>query len=401
MTRDPLEEMVARDAGVRELVNALAGAPADGELAGQQAAVAMFAAYASVQAKTQLPQAHRHRRPRRQQAAAAPRSFRFGARLTAATAVIALAMGFAAAGYAAVLPAPLQRVAHSVLGSLGVPDVKSAPKRTRHSASPSPSAIRHHKGRHAGTGQAGPGHGPTPQAPPSSESDHHRHHSRGRGAPGRHEGLTMEPSARRIRAGRGVSFTVTLDQHGRPEPNVSLHLVEYPASGPSDPWQQPEFQATNARGQAYFFVRFLTVNTAFVVTGPGSLRSGRVKIVVIPHVAVSVLPGQWSWQGQENPVVVVNCFGAEPGDTVKLEILGRHGNWHLVGAAQLRQFGGAAFTIPASQVKGTYRAVLLATPLHGRSVSEDASGKPDDHWHRRHRWTPSATPAPTSASTRS
>jgi hypothetical protein len=385
VTRDPLEEMVARDAGVRELVNALAGAPADGELAGQQAAVAMFAACASVQATTQLPQPHRHRRPRRQRPAAAPRSFRFGARLTAATAVIALALGFAAAGYAAVLPAPLQRVAHSVLGSLGVPDVKSAPKRTHHSASPSPAAIRHHKGRHPGTGKVGPAPSPTPQVPPSSKPDHHRHHSPGRGAPHKHEGLTVDPSAHRIRVGRSLSFTVTLDQHGRPEPNVSLHLVEYPAAGPSGPWQQPEFQTTNARGQAYFFVRFLTVNTAFVVAGPGSLRSGRVKIVVIPRVAVSVLPGQWSWQGQENPAVVVNCFGAEPGDTVKLEILGRHEHWHLVSTAQLRWFDGAAFTIPASQVNRTYRAVLLATPLHGRSVSADVSGKSDDHWNR---WTP-------------
>src|ERR1019366_10201028 len=68
-------------------------------------------------------------------------------RVLAAAVPVALACGFAAAGYAAVLPAPVQHVAYRVLGFAGVPDV--------------------HRGRPASAGSPRGGAGPCPPAFPT------------------------------------------------------------------------------------------------------------------------------------------------------------------------------------------------------------------------------------------
>ena len=84
---------------------------------------------------------------------------------------------------------------------------------------------------------------------------------------------------------------------------------------------------------------------------------------------------------------------------MKLEVRGHGGHWHVVGTTQFHRYG-AVFPITASQVDRTYRAVLLATKLHGRAASKPVSGKTGSHGHRWHRGsppTPFPTPAPTHA----
>ncbi len=131
MTRDPLDDAGSADPGLSALFGDLTSPATSDELAGQQAAMAMFAGASAVRAQTQdlgITQSPAPHRPRQRTAARGHsrrprrRPVRVGGRLVAAAGVLALAFGFAAAGYAEVLPAPLQRVAYQILGFAGVPD---------------------------------------------------------------------------------------------------------------------------------------------------------------------------------------------------------------------------------------------------------------------------------------
>jgi hypothetical protein len=208
--------------------------------------------------------------------------------------------------------------------------------------------------------------------------------------------LIVVASARRIQAGDSVNFAVRLTEHGQPEPNVQLHLREFSAWSRPGRWQrQPWLLAvTDGQGRAYFTVPYLWANASFQVTGPGSLRSGKIKVVVIARVIASIYGhyhGYGHGHGHGNGLVFVSCLEAAVGDTVKLEVLGHGGHWHVVGTAQFRHRGRAVFTINAGQANRTYRAVLLATLLHGRSVSNQVSGTSGNHWHN---WNPPPTPSP-------
>src|ERR1700761_5347251 len=103
MSKDPLDELAARDAGVSELLNALVSAPAEDELAREQVALAMFSAFNPAQAGAWAPR--RAPRSHRGQAGAgqtAPRrSVRLGVRLAAVATVVTLVSGFTVASYAA------------------------------------------------------------------------------------------------------------------------------------------------------------------------------------------------------------------------------------------------------------------------------------------------------------
>jgi hypothetical protein len=411
MSRDPLDEMTSRDAGVRELVSALLSAPGEDELSREQVALATFRAFSPARAAQPdgLAQRQRARAPRASRShrsrVGRTRSFRFGVRLAAVATVITLASGFAVAGYAAALPPSLQRGLHHWFASLGVPDsAENLP-----TPPPSPSASpgqarggsRHHQQR---TGAPAPVRSRSQPASPSpSPGRHHQHHRQsGRPAPHQHGGLTVAPSAHRIQAGDSVSFAVSLDEHGRPEPGVQLGLLEFPAWAPGRPWQIPGSQTTNAQGRADLSVPFLQANAFFEVTGPGPLRSGKIKIVVIPQVFVSIFPGHGHGHGHGagQALVFVSSLGAVPGDTVKLEVRGHGGHWNLVSTTQFRYRGHAVFPIDPDRANRTYRAVVLATKLHGRAVSKAVTGPSGGHGHWRWRWwTPPPTPGPTAAPT--
>ncbi len=393
MSRDPLDEMAARDAGVRELLNALVSAPSEDELAREQVALAMFSAFNPARAEVQAPGRARAPRSHRKQV----RSVRFGVRLATAATVVTLVSGFTVASYAAALPAPLQRLAHQFLGYLGVPDAVGPLPRVHASpsvpASKATGGSRHHQLR---TGSPAPGRGHSQPASPSPRPSRHPHHRQpARPAPHHHGGLTLSPLAHRVQAGGSVRFTATLDKHGRPQPNVRLSLLILPTWPPHGQWRPIEPMVTNSQGQASFTVPFLWTNVSFEVTGPGSVHSRKVTIVVIPQVFARILPGGRHGHGDDRPFVLVGCRGAAPGDTAKLEVRGHGGHWRVVGTSQFHRDGLAVFPIDASQVNRTYRAVVLATKLHGRALSKTFSGETDDQRHRGYHWTPPPTPSPT------
>jgi hypothetical protein len=396
MARDPLEELRSRDAGVRELVSALVSAPTEDELSGEQAALALFAAFRSPPAPAQAPRAsrvlrHRHRRPSK----APRRSFRLGLRLATAATAVALVGGFAVAGYAAVLPEPIRAALDAVLPSVlnnGLLGAKSLVQASQPPVTPTRGAHPSH--RHhgpAGTGSPKPSpsgsHRASPSPSPShTRHDHQRHeHHHAAKATHNHGGLSVRPSASQVPLGGVVRFAVTVTSHGKPVPDVPLRLVEYPAWGEHRYWQPPQGQTvTDQQGQASFTVAGfeLHVNASFQVTGPGSLHSGKIKITVIPPVWAAIF-GQWHDQPQDN--LFANCPLAEQGDTAILEVL-RHGHWHVVTTTQFHHFDVVVFPIDQDQANRTYRVIVPATKLHGRSVSQRVSGVSHDqyHWHQGH-----------------
>lgn len=102
MNTDPLEDL--GDRGLAEFFSHLTSEPTPDELSGEYGALTMFRAARTVPVR-------RHARQR----------IRIGGRLVAAGSVVALAGGFAVAGYADVLPAPIQQAIHGVFGFAGVP----------------------------------------------------------------------------------------------------------------------------------------------------------------------------------------------------------------------------------------------------------------------------------------
>lgn len=135
MTRDPLDGPGPRDRGLTELFGHLTSEPSADELSGEYAALTMFRTAtrswgtSSVSDASTAGGAHaaptRPARPRRVSRA------RLAGRLVAAATVAALAGGFAAAGYAEVLPPPLQHLAHRILGFAGVPNSPPNPSSER------------------------------------------------------------------------------------------------------------------------------------------------------------------------------------------------------------------------------------------------------------------------------
>jgi hypothetical protein len=156
MTGEPVEGLRINDPGLRALISDLTSPATAAERAGLDADLTAFRA---VCRSGPLPPEEAGAQPRRR------RRLGSAALATAAT-VLVLGGGFAAAAYAAVLPAPLQRVAHQILGFAGVPG----------------SQVRTPGGSHQLTGPgvhggAGKGHGgiagrptgsPAPSAPGSA-----------------------------------------------------------------------------------------------------------------------------------------------------------------------------------------------------------------------------------------
>src|SRR5580658_4177646 len=257
----------------------LASAPTPDELAGQQTALAMFTAVRSAQAQEPRPAGKPVIARRR---SFRPRSFRLGSRLAAAATVVALACGFAAAAYAAALPAPLQHVAYQILGFAGVPDSPGHRLRTTspgQSPSGRPTANRGDSGSPATSRSPSPRRRSPSPKPRSSSSP----------APKQSGRLTVAASAQQITAGGQLQITASLTEHGKPEPDAELSLLELRAG--KRQWRPAGRAATDAQGQAVFTVPDLATNAWFRVTGAAGSRSAELSVVVVAPVSASLEPG--------------------------------------------------------------------------------------------------------------
>jgi hypothetical protein len=154
------------DPDIRAVVALLTSGPTRQELAGQDAALAMFRAEQPGQQAGPAAAATglgRHRQARRR--------IRLSHRLAAAASAV-VAAGFVSAGYAAVLPAPLQHAAYRILGFVGMPD--------------SHGRARPHASHPPATGQVSPpasGSGSTAPVQSRSPGPHRSSAGRAQGSP--------------------------------------------------------------------------------------------------------------------------------------------------------------------------------------------------------------------------
>ena len=324
--------------GLRRLITTLTSGPTPGELAGQQAALMMF------------------KSARRAPALARWRT-RLGGRLAAAAAALALVGGFTAAGYASVLPAPLQHVAHRILGFAGVPDFRrpAAPIHSHSATAPARDGAARTPGSHARS--------VSPSAPPSSPSSP--------GAPTTAR-LTATAAHLQIAAGGSVVITALLTDRGQARLDAQVSLMELPAG--QSTWQLAAHAVTGAGGQAVLTVRGVATNASFRVTGPGATASALINIVVTPPLSVRIILGQH----RKSDVLTVGCQFSQPGDVVELQTSAA-GQWLTVRTRRLGKTGHVAFTLSAHRTRASYRVVLLATAAHGQSVSGTVTAPPSGH----------------------
>jgi len=355
---DDLDEFAPGDMALRVLMSTLESAPTPDELVGQQAALAMFReVHTPVRPVTRRTQA-----PARSRARARHRvPLHLGGRLAIVSTAVAVFGGFAAAGYAAALPAPLQHVAYRILGFVGVPDASHNAPGTGRSGHPSAS----------GPGATSTGRGPGSSAPGSpSASPTASPSPSGQGsAAGR---LTATLASAQIAAGGSVAVTAILTRHGSAWSQAQLSLQELSAG--QSGWQVAASAATGSGGQATLTVSGLTTNARFRVSGPDGTVSQELSVVVIPPVSLASAAG--SHHGSY--VLTARSALARRNDVVELQVLSA-GQWRLVRSRRLDKAGLAAFTVSFPKVSTTYRVVLLASTVHGLSVSNLVTVVPHGH----------------------
>jgi hypothetical protein len=321
------------------LVKALTADGTADELAGEQAAVAMFSA----------------------QRATRPRHWfvpSVGMGAAAAVVVAALAGG----AYAAVLPASIQHIAHRVLARIGVPDTRPLGS----PSAPSPltersSAVTRSAGPVASSAAARPSALPGPVRP---------------GPP-----VLLGALRTQITAGSAATLDGRLAPGGIPRAGVLLELFELTGSR----WQLAGTSRTGLDGTVTFTVRHVTRNTRFRLAEPGSARrpqvlSAPVLVTVLPRLTVTVsgssLPGA--------ATVTVSARSAQPGNVVVLQILAG-GAWRDITEQQLGGTRQARFTVAVDEGQ-YYRVVLLATNAHAGAISpqvHEPRGNPQSARSRR------------------
>jgi len=340
MTTELPEDPFAASPALDLLSSALTAAPADDELVGEAAALAM---YRAVRQPGRGPAAREHRRTRTLVAAAA----------------LALA-GCMAAAYAAVLPAQVQHAAYQVLGFIGVPDAPHRPPSHPRPAagapvtSPSPPASRHPGGsRSPGT---------SPRSAPASPSASPRRSPPAAALAA--TGLTIAAARQRIAAGSRDELYAELTGRGRPVAGQVVQLLQRDAG--TAHWQPAGQMLTNLAGGATLSPSAITVNTWFRLTGPDQTRSSPVLVIVVPQVSLGLTAGP----APHTVVLTVGCQYAAPGDFVLLQVRA-DGFWESVRSHRLGPGSATTFTVrvPATG-RRVLRAVLLATVSHGRSASE-------------------------------
>ena len=311
-----------RDPALEGLVRALTADGAASEMAGRDAALAMFRA---------------RRRPPRRRGFALSMSTRSVSTAVAA-AVVAGGIG---AAYAAALPGPVQHIASQMLGRIGVPDTHR----------PAP---------------AGPGAAATVPATPSATAGCPCPASHpGASAPGASAvpGLVLTAAQAKISAGAGDVLTGRLAPGGRPEAGIRVRLLEHAGNGPG--WRAAGHAVTDRSGDVTLTVRRLTSNASFRLAAPGGAVSPPVLITVIPPVRLGQAPGRQ--HGMR--LLTARAPFADTGDVVVLEERS-DGVWYRVGERVLDQNHLASFSVLVPRSGDVeYRAVLRRTATHGAAVS--------------------------------
>ena len=363
--------------GLDRLLTKLATGPTQGELAGEQQALAMFRAniHPPTRDTAQLPI------PPVAEAPAPPGRDRRGAirRLTAprgrfrdavprtrvrlaAASVAVLVGGFAVAAYAAVLPAPVQHVAYQAFHIFGVPDGhhgQSSGAPNGASGLPKP-----HRTGPAGSTGPGPSHAVSPGTSESGSPSP----SGGAKSPtptsaAGNAAVTANAAAARIPAGSSDTIDGQLTRGGAPLPGVTVRLWERLAG--TQTWSMVGQETTGSTGGVAIDVTSLTTNATFRLTDPDGPISAAVPVTVVPGISTTLVQGP---QGLKDYVHVTTQF-ARAGNRVQLEEL-EDGTWVVIRTQKLGALGKATFVLGARRFEGVeLQVVLLATIRHAQAIS--------------------------------
>jgi hypothetical protein len=381
---DLLGDIAASEPGLDVLLGLLAADPTPDELAGENAALAMFRSSRPPAAAVPGPPAPEPSAPglraprphasRPHAAGRAPRPHESSprelsrptsgwrtrsARRLAAAVTLAAAAALAAAAYTEALPAPLQHVAYSALGFAGVPDAHHPGPAT---AGPQPAGPGKAHGRSHGASGAQPSAPGSPQ-PGASASASGPPPAAGPGA------LSVTAASSEIPAGGSETFTGRLTDHGRAVAGVRLSLQERQAGQTS--WRPVGSATTVADGRAVVTVKNLTRNAGFRLAGPRKEMSQPVLVIVVPPVSASAVAGP---DGQRD-VLTASSPLASRGNAVVLQVW-TGVRWRSVQARVLSAARQATFIVRAAAQSREYRIVLLPTVAHGRSVSNTVTIPP-------------------------
>lgn len=364
------DELGSAEPGLEQLLRTLTSGGTPGELTGEQAAMAMFRANVRAPATDAPTLVHpvlepagtrprRPRRPRRQ-----PVKVGFPRLRVAAITAAALVGGFAAAAYAAVLPAPVQHIAYQAFHVLGVPDVRHS-----HASGGAPGGVR--AGQPSGGPQPGQsGASGNPAGPSSQPSGPSAQPSRSTSAPSGPAVLSAQAASADIPAGTSATINGMLTLGGTPGGGVYIRLLAHAAGRAG--WLQVGRTQTNAQGDVSFMTPVLRRNTEFVLAGAGGARSTFVAVTVLPRVSATLITGP---KGVKDYVTVGTSY-ARKGDVVLLQVL-QGGTWVTVKQGVLTAVGRVTFAVSATERQGEeLQAVLLATSLHGEATSPPVTVPP-------------------------
>jgi hypothetical protein len=333
--------------GVDRLFRTLTAAGTPAELAGEHDTLAMFRANIHPPAGLEAEPAGSRRSGR-----VFRLPVRWGVRLAAVAAAVAVG-GTAAAAYAAVLPEPVQHLAHSVLGYAGVPD---RPAGSVHGTS----------GHHARSPHDQPHPAlavSTPATTPSGSSATATGTASATPGAG---GLVLSATAAStpITAGSGAVIDGRLTQSGAGVQGVTVTLVGRLAG--QEAWRVAGSGQTTSDGNVAVSVPALTANAVFRLVVRGTALSPSVAVNVSPPITAIL---DVSSTGVSD-LLVVSTEYARAGDVVVLQVQAAGGSWLFLRDRPLNAGGKASFGLSGKRLGDRdVRVVLLATVTHAAAVS--------------------------------
>ncbi len=367
MTSDLPDAAGPLDPGLDQLFRTLTAPATGAELAGEQDALTMFRANARPPASRPAApgRAGAQRTGSRQPGRLLRIPVRWSVRLAAAAA-LALGGGAAAAAYAAVLPTPVQHLAHTVLGFAGVPDTHQS----------SSGAGKHH--HHAAPGHRGQspvqalptpavttpaGTSPSPAGTASASPTV--------SAPAGPLALSATAASARITAGSEAIIDGRLTRSGAGVQGVTVTLVERLAGHLS--WHVAGTGQTTSTGNVAVSVPALVANAVFRLTIPGRSVSPSVIVTVVPPISAVLHVGP----GGVLDSLVVSAQYAHRADVVVLQVLSPHGRWIYLRSKRLGASGQTSFSLSGTHLKNRdVRVVLLSTVRHAAAMSNTVTVPP-------------------------
>jgi len=377
MNSDLTDGAASADPGIDQLFRILTAGPAPDELAGEQRALAMFRANVSplsgpasahgtsVHGTTvPIPAGRLAGAPKRTVRRLLRGPARWGIRLAAA-AVIAIC-GMTAAAYAAALPAPVQNLAHHVLGFAGVPE----PQHQRHARTP--------HGHHlAGPGQSStsPGVQTHPSQPSKPSAATHAPASPNSSpSPSTAAGsavLSATASNAVIDAGARPLIDGQLTRAGTGIDGVTVTLIERLAGRSF--WHVAGTGQTTSGGNVAITGPSLARNAVFRLRVRHGVHSANVLVTVTPQVTVLLNPGA---SGLRDVLAVTTRY-ARRGNVVWLQVQSANGSWVKLRYRRLNAAGKTRFILSGTRLKNkTVQVVLVATARHGSAASNTTTVPP-------------------------